>query len=319
MQTTPFVVVVGSYNQDLLHTVARFPSPGETLLGRVALGPGGKGCNQAVAAARAGAQTRFVAAVGADAFGQNAVRLLEAEGIQHRIVVKPDQPTGTATVIVDASGQNMIIVALGANAALEPQDVPDEVFAGAGMALFQLESPQRTVAAALAAARRCGLTTVLNPAPAPSEPVPHLLEHVDVLVPNETELRQLWRLAGVASVPEPAELSGAELHALCRQLGPPVVIATLGAAGAFVSTPDDFRRVPAHRQLPVVDTVGAGDAFLGGLAAGWVQSGRDLDQAVTFATAAAGLAITRAGAAQAMPSREEIVALLRTSRTDTGT
>lgn len=306
----PAVVVVGSFNRDLTFEVAEFPAAGETVLGTLRGGPGGKGANQAVAAARAGAATAFVCALGDDAFGREAAAWLAEENIAARIATKAGLPTGTAGILVDRTGQNRIVVALGANAALAPADVSPAVFAGAQLAVFQLESPPATVLHGLRAARSLGLTTLLNPAPWRADFDPELLRSTDLLVPNETEFAALVAHLGLGPVPEPAALADAELQRLCRACGCRVAIVTLGAAGCFVSLPEGGRRVPACGGVSVVDTVGAGDAFVGGLASGWVATGGDTEAAVRRGLATAALAISRPGAAAAMPRAGEIDAFL---------
>src|SRR5262245_52755315 len=161
----PAVVVVGSYVQDLAWRCAKFPAAGETVIGRFALGPGGKGSNQAVAAARAGAATCFVGAVGRDAFAEEARRFYRAEGIAARFIEKPAHATGTAAILVNAAGQNEIVVALGANAALARQDLDATLLRRARVVVTQLESNLAAAAHALRLARRTGVTTILNPAP----------------------------------------------------------------------------------------------------------------------------------------------------------
>ncbi len=308
----PAVVVVGSFNRDLTFEVAQFPAAGETVLGTLRGGPGGKGANQAVAAARAGARTAFVAALGDDAFGREAAAWLTQEGIEARIAAKAGLPTGTAGIFVDRTGQNRIVVALGANAALAPDDVGPAVLAGARLAIFQLESPPATVAHGLRTARSLGIATLLNPAPWRADFDAELLRYTDILVPNETEFSALVAHLGLGAVPEPAALADAELQRLCRACGCRIVIVTLGAAGCFVSLPEGGRRWPAFGGIDVVDTVGAGDAFVGGFASGWTASDGDPAAAVRRGLATAALAITRPGAAAAMPAAAEIDAFLAT-------
>lgn len=302
------VVIVGSFNQDLVFAVDSFPAQGQTVLGRQQSGPGGKGANQAVAARRAGARTRFLCALGLDAFASTARAFMKEEKVELLAAIKPTVPTGSAGIFVDRSGQNMIVVALGANEHLQPEDLPDSLFTPTSVTVFQLETPPAAVAHGLAIARSAGATTILNPAPWRYDLPEDLWRNVDIAVPNETEFIAMLRARGVA-VRSPATAAPADLHRHCRVLGVPTVIVTLGAAGCFVSTSDSHRRIPAHAGVRVVDTVGAGDAFVGALAAGLCRDS-GLPAAVDYAMATAALSVTKAGAAPAMPHEREIEAFL---------
>ncbi len=314
--TAPAVVVVGSYVQDLTWRCAAFPSAGQTTLGVFTTGPGGKGSNQAIAAGRAGAATLFAGAVGADAFAGVATRFYAENRIAARFIPKPKHATGTAAILVDDTGQNEIVVALGANAALAPRDLPLALFAGAKIVVTQLETNLAAVAHTLRAARRAGAATVLNPAPMRADFDPALLSEVDILIPNETEFVALVNQLGLASPKNPyteaalaAEPPDA-LHALCRRLGPPVVIITLGKRGCFVSQPSGGTALPAH-VVKAVDTTGAGDAFVGGFAAGYVKHDGDLLAAARQGQAVAALSVTRPGTAPSMPTAPELSAFLK--------
>lgn len=313
------VVVVGSYVQDLAWRCATFPTPGQTTLGTFTSGPGGKGSNQAVAAGRAGASTLFVGAVGEDAFAREAADFYTQNRIGARFIAKRGHPTGTASILVDANGQNQIVVALGANARLMPRDLPASLFHGARVVVTQLEASLSSAAHALRAGRRAGAITVLNPAPMRVDFDPMLLRYTDVLVPNETELLALVNLLGLTSSQNgytQADLEAAPaqtLHALCRQLGPADVIITLGRRGCFVSRPDGHLTLPAHK-VKAVDTTGAGDAFIGGLSAGLARHAGDLRAAVRLGQATAALSVTKPGTAPSMPSAREISAFLRQRR-----
>ena len=313
----PSVVVVGSFVQDLTWKCAAFPAPGETIVGTFVTGPGGKGSNQAVAAGRAGVSTLFVGAVGRDAFARDAKAFYRAEGIAARFVEKPAHATGTAGILVNANGQNEIIVALGANAYLRPADVPAAALRAARVVVTQHESNLRTVATVLRRARQAGAITVHNPAPMRADFDPALLKHVDILIPNETEFAALLKLLGVAQgkivAPETlAALPPAELHALCRALKVPTVIVTLGAKGVFVSQvePAGHAFIAAYK-VKVVDTTGAGDAFCGGFAAGLVKFSGDILAAARFGNAVAALSVTKFGTAPSMPTAREIAAFLK--------
>jgi ribokinase len=309
---SPAVVVIGSYVQDLAWRCARFPQAGETVIGTFALGPGGKGSNQAVAAARAGAPTCFIGAVGRDPFADEARRFYRAEKIAARFAVKPRHATGTAAILVNARGENEIVVALGANAALGRADLDEKLIRRARVVVTQLESSLATTAHALRRARRAGATTVLNPAPMRADFDPALLRHVDVLIPNESEFLALVRRRRLGAL-DPARLArmtSLDLHTLCRALQVPTVIVTLGARGCFVSEALGFTAIPGHR-VKVVDTTGAGDAFVGGFAAGLVRFAGDPLAAARFANAVAALSVTRPGTAPSMPRATAIRRFLR--------
>jgi ribokinase len=298
----PSVVVVGSFVKDLTFRCRLFPKAGETVIGRFTSGPGGKGSNQAVAAARAGARTRFVGAVGRDTFGAEAARFLRAEGIDARLPVKAGQATGAAGILVDGTSQNEIIVAIGASAALAPRDLPPALVRGARVVICQGEANTRINLHAFRLARRFGAMTVLNPAPMDPAFDRRILALTDILIPNESEFEAL---AGHALGKGPEAI-----HAQSRALGVPTVIVTLGSRGCLLSTDAGWTRVAAHR-VRAVDTTGAGDAFVGGFAAGLVRFGGDLLAAARFGNATAALSVTRPGTAPSMPPRREIERLLR--------
>lgn len=315
------VVVVGSFVQDLTFLCDVFPRPGETIVGRFLTGPGGKGSNQAVAAARAGARTTFIGAVGRDTFAAGAREFQRAEGIDCRMVEKPDLPTGTAGIVVDARGQNQIVVALAANGTLTPADVDGHADAlrAAAVVVTQLEANLEAAAHALSLARATGARTLLNPAPMRPDFDPALLALTDLLVPNETEFAALvghLGLRGGAPFTEAdlAALAPGEIHALGRGFGVPTLVVTLGSRGCFVSTPAGFELIPAVPGIVPVDTTGAGDAFVGALAAALAETPADLARAARFANVAAALSVTRPGTAQAMPRRGEIDARLSALR-----
>lgn len=315
----PQVVVVGSFVQDLTWKCAEFPRAGETVIGNFVTGPGGKGSNQAVAAGRAGVPTRFIGAVGADVFAEAAKRFYRGEGIEARFVVKSRHATGTAAILVNAHAQNEIVVALGASAQLQPRDVGPALLAGAKIAVCQHEANLAINAHVFHLARKAGAATVLNPAPMRNDFDAGVLRLVDVLIPNETEfvaLVNLLRPTGKNDFGEPAlhALAPAELHALCQTLGVPTVIVTLGRRGCFVSQRSGYVAIPAYTGIKVVDTTGAGDAFVGGFAAGYVKFGKDLVAAARYGNAVAALSVTKFGTAPAMPREKEIARFLRTHR-----
>lgn len=286
MSTAIDVGVVGSANLDLVATTDRLPGPGETVLGRsYAEHAGGKGLNQAVAAARSGARTAFVGALGRDAAGDALREVLDLEGIDRSAVATVDVPTGRALIAVDDAAENSIVVVPGANGEVRADEMPD-----CSVVLAQLEVPVSTVGAALAAARERGAITVLNPAPAAELPEA-LIADCDVIVPNEHEV---------------GLLGGAE-HLL--ELGCGTVIVTRGADGVEIHRGDRVeRRAAGH--VDVVDTTGAGDAFCGAFAAR-LAAGEDLDSAVEWAMAAGALATTVVGAVPAQPTAAAIEAHLR--------
>jgi len=297
------VVVVGSSNMDLVIRVPRLPEVGETLAGRqFAAVPGGKGANQAVAAARLGARVTFVSCVGRDDFGKSLVDGFGADGIDTSYVRTVDGvATGVALITVDDAGANTIVLSPGANAALDPTDVAaaETVIAGASVLLCQLETPLATVAAAVDIAVRHGVPVVLNPAPAMPLPAT-LLRRVDLLVPNETEAAVL---AGTPVLDVASARAAA--GALLAQ-GAARVLVTLGANGAWLAEPGGGRHFPAPK-VRAIDTTAAGDTFIGGLAA-VLASGASLPDAIDFGQRAAALSVTRHGAQTSIPRRAEVQA-----------
>ena len=315
------VIVVGSFNVDHVWRCAELPAVGATIAGQYATGPGGKGFNQAVAAARAGAHTAFVCSLGDDPGGTLARHLASAEGIG-LYAEASDQPTGTAGIYVDARGRNSIVIGAGANGSLSAAVLAADpgLLAGARVLLAQLESPVESIEAALAQARAVGLITMLNPAPANATTHTGLLGQVDVLTPNETEFAALLaRHVGERVDPDSvAALSGAELHSLCRKLLPQgSVVVTLGSVGVFVSHAEEQLRgdaAPYYRlaaeSVTASDTTGAGDAFNGALAASLAGAGPDAAFIghVRFANRYAALSTERPGAALSMPALAEVQA-----------
>lgn len=294
------IVVVGSSNTDLVIRVPNLPAPGETVSGGDLMTvPGGKGANQAVAAARLGAHVTFVACVGDDAYGAAALRHYRNEGIDVRYVrTTTAAPSGVALICVDAAGHNMIAVAPGANHQLMPDDIERAASAvcAADSLLLQLETPLATVEAAISMARRAGVRVILNPAPA--QPLPaRLLSQIDVITPNELEARVT---AGL-----PADTPLPQVAAALQAAGVATVLVTLGERGAYVC--DRFGAsftVPAYA-VSAVDTVAAGDAFNGGLAVALSQ-GQDLVDAVRYANAVAAISVTRPGAQTSLPTAGEV-------------
>jgi ribokinase len=306
------VLVLGSFVADVAFRASRLPAWGETLMGsNFALGPGGKGSNQAVAAARAGAQVKMACKLGDDPFGQLARKTWADAGIDASLTRNSDTATGAAAILIDeVRGENGIIVVPGAcfTITTEELDAMADAIRAAHIFLTQLEMPVEIVERGMKIARDAGVTTILNPAPAPPAPLPDsLLALADYVVPNESEAAILTGLP--VETPEQAERAAAAL----QQRGARNVILTLGARGALVCTEDgDSAIVDAFNAGPVVETTGAGDAFCGGFAAALAEDIPLLD-AVRFGCATAGISVTRHGTAPSMPKREEIEAVLHKS------
>ncbi len=302
----PKILVVGSSNTDMVVNVPRIPHPGETVLGgEFATAAGGKGANQAVAAARAGGDVTLIACLGGDMFGQRAVKSFAKEGIHTRHMARNRQrPSGVALIFVSADGQNSIAVAPGANALLSPAHIRRAAgaFRGASALLMQLETPLRTVVEAARLARDQGVAVILNPAPAQDLPG-DLLRRVSILTPNESEASAL------SGITVRNEATAATAAAKLRQLGAGAVIVTLGARGAFVADAQTQQLVRGFRIKPV-DTTAAGDVFNGALAVA-LGEGQSLLGAVRFANAAAAISVTRRGAQPSAPRRREIERFLK--------
>jgi ribokinase len=292
------VVVVGSINIDLVVTAERLPLPGETVLGgHFAEHAGGKGANQAVAAARVGAQVTMIGAVGTDAHGDTALDALIAEGVDVSRVRRVAQPTGVALIAVGPRGENQIVLAPGANDELTIGDISLGELGDDGVLLTDHEIPPAVTLAALRAAREAGWTPILDPAPARALSA-DVLQLGPILTPNEHELL-------VAIGDDNAQAAAASLAE--RNRGP--LIVTQGPAGALLVEGDRSRRFPGFPALALVDTTGAGDAFTGVLAA-WLAEGKPLDAAIEAANAAGALAVTAAGARGGMPHRDALVAMI---------
>ncbi|HEY0503593.1 MAG TPA: ribokinase [Lysobacter sp.] len=312
------VVVIGSFNVDHVWNVATLPRPGETLSGEYRSGPGGKGFNQATAAARAGAATAFVCALGDDAGGQLARALATADDIDLRDQ-RSEAPTGTAGIFVDAQGRNSIVIGPGANATLRPGFVAQQhaTIAAASVLLAQLETPAEAIMAAFSIARDAGVPAVLNPAPADAIAPAALWALATVVTPNEIEFcAQLARHTGEQANPDTlATQDDATLHRLCRRLLPHgSVVITLGASGCFVSHAEGHLRGDANAHYRIaaeavnaIDTTGAGDAFNGALAAALARApAAAFQHHVRYANRYAALSTERAGAAASMPRDTEL-------------
>lgn len=295
------ITVVGSYNTDLTIRAPRMPKPGETILGSsFSKSPGGKGANQAVAAARAGAEVCFIGCVGKDSFGDEAVKQLQQNRINVEYVKRDDEAhTGVAYIIVTDAGENCIVVACGANACLTPQHIENATvaIASADVLVVQLESPLETVAVAIRIAAKTGINVILNPAPA------HLLEaellnRIAVITPNEIECEMLTGI----KITDDASLHAASHHLL--KMGVKAVLITREKKGVFAATTESSFSVPAFK-VDSIDTTGAGDVFNGAFAAGFSEH-LPLGAVVKFAAAAAAFSVTKMGAQNSAPFLEEI-------------
>lgn len=301
------IVILGIFVADTVFRADRLPKMGETLLGQgFFLGPGGKGSNQAVAAARAGGQVQFLTRLGTDAFAGIARDIWGRAGVQAVVREDPDSYTGAAFIFLQqGSGQNAIIVSPGAAGRIDTADVEAEAarIAGARVFVTQLEQPLPPAARALEIARAGGALTILNPAPAAELP-DAVLALCDLVTPNESEAEALTGIA----VTDPDSAAAAAAALIAR--GARAAVVTLGAQGAlYRDGAGRVLHVPALSAGPLVDTTGAGDAFNGGLAVA-LADGRPIEAALRFATATAALKVTRLGTAGAMPARDEIDALL---------
>ncbi len=300
------IAIVGSLNMDLVVRAPHMPIPGETVIGSdFRTIPGGKGANQAVAAARLGAEVTMIGRVGDDDFGRAQLRNLGELGIDAtHVIVDPEAATGIALITLDASGQNSIVLAPGANMRLTKEDINAArgAIVQSDVLVLQLENPLEVVAYAIDIAYAAGVKVFLNPAPA--QPVPkEALAKLDYLIPNESETALLTGI-------EVADLDGAkEAAERLREQGVGTAILTLGARGAFLASAEESVHVPGYK-VEVVDTTAAGDAFVGGLAVALAQ-GQNLVEAVRYANAAGALAVTRLGAQPSLPTRQEVEEFMR--------
>lgn len=325
------VLIVGSFVLDHVWQTDRFPQPGETRRGLGFMtGPGGKGFNQAVACRRQEGKVLFVGAIGTDSAGAQAEALARTEGLACAWQIVPDRPTATAGILVDAEGRNQIIVHLAANEALAPDFVSAQIQSQgrARVLLTQLENTLPGVRAALACGRAQGLLCMLNPAPMHADCDADLLALCDVITPNETEFALLIeRILGERiDAARIAACADADLHTLCRRLGVPSVVITLGAAGCFVSHGEGNWRGDArayYRQaaevVHAIDTTAAGDAFSGALAAALANP--DLGEfaaAVRAAGRVAALSTESLGAAASIPTRAAVAARFGVNAGDVG-
>ena len=301
------IVVMGSYVADLAFRTEKLPAWGETYMGTsFKLGPGGKGSNQAVAAARAGAKVSFISKLAHDAFGELARKTYREEGIDTTHLFETETPTGAAAIIIDAAkGENAIIVVPGACFELTPQEVEQarETIAGSAVFITQLELSLPTVEFGLKLAHSLGVPTILNPAPCCRLP-DSIYQYCDYMTPNETEAEMLTGIH-VASLEDAERAADALLARGVRN-----AIITLGAQGALVKNATTRQHVPAFYAGAVVETTGAGDAFNGGFAVALAEN-KDIVEAARFGCIVAGISVTRPGTAPSMPYRREVDELLK--------
>jgi ribokinase len=296
------IIVIGSINLDLIASVERLPDPGETVAGDAfKTAPGGKGANQALAAARAGGEVRMIGAVGKDAFAAEALACLREGGVELSGVREVHAATGTAHILVDSHGENVIVVVPGANRAVMPGDLAKANPKKGDILLLQHEIPQATIEAALDAARAAGATTILNTAPFRTEAA-SCLAKADYVVANETEFDLYGELLKLRGRDRPARMKS-----FAESTGRTIIV-TLGGEGVLAASPDAFFEAPALKIIPV-DTVGAGDTFCGYLAAG-LASGLSPEDALRRAAAAGSLACLKPGAQPAIPLAKEVDAAL---------
>ena len=297
------IIVIGSINPDLIANVDRLPAPGETVHGSgFATAPGGKGANQALAAARAGVAVRMVGAVGKDSFAAEALALLRDGKVDLSGVAETFASTGTALIMVGDDGENIIAVVPGANGSVLPGDLSKAFLRKGDVVLLQHEIPLQTVSAALDAARGAGAVTVLNTAPF-SRDAAAFLGKADYVVANETEFDLYAEAMSLKGADRPARMRD-----FAAQTGRTIVV-TLGGDGVLAATPTDFLQVAALKITPV-DTVGAGDTFCGYLAAG-LSTGLGLEQALARAAAAGSLACLKPGAQPAIPLAADVEQAMR--------
>lgn len=290
------ILVIGSSNTDMTVKSSHLPAPGETVMGdRFVMGPGGKGANQAVAAARLGGDVTFICKVGRDVFGEKAIEGYRKDNIDTQHIMLSDQPSGVALILVDGGGENSISVAPGANGDLTPADIESkaDIIRSADILILQLEIPVESVEKAVSIAKEAGVYVILNPAPAKRLPV-ELLENVSLLTPNQSELEILTGIKGDVR---------AGLDALVER-GVGEVILTLGSRGSMVYSGDEPVLIPALK-VDAVDTTAAGDTFCGALAVA-ISEGKSLTDAARFATCASALTVQKMGAQVSIPYRKDM-------------
>jgi len=295
------IVVIGSSNTDMVVQSGHLPSPGETVLGgKFMMNPGGKGANQAVAAATLGGDVSFITKVGSDVFGREALKGFQSNGIDTAYVtIDKDSPSGVALIMVDEQGENCISVALGANAAMQMSEIEKarDVIKQASFLLIQLEIPMEVVAYAVQLAKQEGTKVVLNPAPAQVLP-DDLLSSLHIITPNETET------AFLTGVKVETEATARQAARILKNKGVNIVVITRGEQGAYVLSDEEDQAVPCPK-VKAVDTTAAGDTFNGALVVG-LSEGMTLMAAIVFANKAAAYSVTKMGAQASVPSRKDI-------------
>lgn len=296
------IVVLGSCNTDMVIKSNRLPIPGETILGGTfMMNPGGKGANQAVAAARLGGDVTFITKTGNDLFGKQSIELYGSENINTDYILSDaDLPSGVALISVDTSGENCIVVASGANGTLMPEDLADaeNTICSAGILLMQLEIPMETVEYAAAIANKNGVKVILNPAPAQALS-DKLLSNVSLLIPNKTEAEII---SGIKVTDWQSARQAADI--ICSK-GVDTVIITLSSMGALLKDGNKYYEIPSVKVQPV-DATAAGDTFCGALSVA-IAEGKPLVEAIAFANKCAAITVTRMGAQVSIPYRKEII------------
>ncbi|MDR0697964.1 MAG: ribokinase [Tannerella sp.] len=295
------IVVIGSCNTDMVIKSDRLPEPGETIIGNTfMMNPGGKGANQAVAAARMGGNVTFISKTGNDLFGKQSIELYNAEGIKTNYIFSdPDNPSGVALISVDAKGENCILVASGANGTLSIDDIEkaQEEIETSSLVLMQLEIPVKTVEYAAEIAFRKGIKVILNPAPAQAL-TNRLLKSLHIITPNKTEAEML------SGVKVTDWISAKAASDAISDKGVDIVVLTLGSLGALIKEGKQYHRIEAEK-VTAVDTTAAGDTFCGALSVG-LSEGMNIVDAVKMACKAAAITVTRMGAQASIPYRAEI-------------
>lgn len=299
------IIVIGSSNTDLVTRVERFPKAGETIEGKhFMLAMGGKGANQAIAAQRLGGDVEFITSIGNDLNGQNALKYYRKEGlaVESSLIIK-DTPSGTATILVDANGENCIVITPGANNALSPDHVAErsEHIQSANLLLLQMEIPYETVKESCRIASEAGTKIMLNVAPA-RKLDPEVIRLVDILVVNETE-------AEFISGEKMNEVGEQAVVDKLLALGAKSVVLTLGRKGCIMKNETEYHEIPAF-EVKSVDSTGAGDTFCGALAAG-LSEGRNWKDSLIFASAASAICVTRMGAQPSIPTKIEVFKFLK--------
>jgi ribokinase len=293
------ILVIGSSNTDMVIKTREFPKPGETVMGQTFLmNPGGKGANQAVAAARLGTAIRFVAKVGNDVFGREALEGFQKEGLDTTYVLQTDAfPSGVASIIVNEKGENQIVVASGANMDLKPQDLPDAVFENTAMVLLQLEIPMETIRYIVSRCKELNVKVILNPAPA-EKLDDTLLRGIYLITPNETETQVLTGI-----LPDSPEAMH-DAATIFRNKGIENVIITLGSKGVYLMN-DQYAEIIPAVEVAAVDTTAAGDVFNGAVVSA-LADGKNWMEACIYACKASAIAVTRMGAQSSAPYQHEL-------------